>query len=182
MLTQACGGSQPPQGTTDVLPTYNSETGRLERISYDRNKDGKADAWLFMDRTRVDRAELDDNYDGKVDRWEHYQGSPTASAGDAVPRGELVRAEQSTRFDGVVSRWETYERGQLVKVAEDTTGDTRPDKWETWENGSLEMVALDTRGTGKADRQLVYPADGSSPQLLLDEDGDGAFASAAAAP
>jgi hypothetical protein len=177
-----CQQAQRAPGTEAVVPTYNAGTGRLERISYDRNADGKPDAWLFMNGTKATRAELDENNDGAVDRWEHYRtDAPTSTAGPA-PRGELIKAEQSTRFDGKVSRWETYELGRLVKVEEDTTGDGRPDKWETWTEGSLAEVALDTKGLGKADRRIVYPADGSTPQLLVDDKGDGAFHPIAAQP
>ncbi len=162
-------------GSEAVVPTYNAQTGRLERISYDRNKDGKADAWLFMDGAQAKRAELDENGDGSVDRWEHYRSDAPSDAprstGDA--RGKLEKAEQATRFDGKVTRWETYEQGRLVKAEEDTTGDGRPDKWETWMDGSLAEVALDTKGTGKADRRILFSADGGS-QMLVDA-GDGTF-------
>lgn len=171
------GCEQParPAGSTTVVPTYNAETGRLERISYDRDKDGKPDAWLYMDGTRATRAELDENNDGAIDRWEHYRTDVPTSTGGSLPSGELLKAEQSTRFDGKVSRWETYEQGRLSKVEEDTTGDGQPDKWEIWADGSLAEVALDTKGRGKADRRIVYPAGGGSPQLLVDANGDGTF-------
>lgn len=179
----AVGCEQPvPAGTEAVVPTYNADTGRLERISYDRDKDGKTDAWLYMDGTKATRAELDENHDGAVDRWEYYQTDAPTSTGGPVPRGEMVKAEQATRFDGRLSRWETYESGRLAKVEEDTTGDGKPDKWETWTNGSLAEVALDTKGTGKADRRIVYPSDGGSPQLLVDVNGDGTFRPLAAEP
>jgi hypothetical protein len=173
--TVGCQQAQKPAGSKEVVPTYNTQTGRLERISYDRNKDGKPDAWLYMDGTRATRAELDENNDGTVDRWEHYATNVPTASGGPVPRGELVKAEQAMRSDGKVSRWETYEKGRLAKVQEDTTGDSRPDKWEIWTNGSLAEVALDTKGTGKADRRIVYPADGGTPQLLVDDKGDGTF-------
>jgi hypothetical protein len=172
------GCQQAPKaaGNKEVVPKYNAETGRLERITYDRNKDGKPDAWLYMDGTQATRAELDENNDGTIDRWEYYRTDvPASSSGGPMPRGELVKAEQAMRFDGKVSRWETYETGRLAKVQEDTTGDGRPDKWEIWTGGSLAEVALDTKGTGKADRRIVYPADGSTPQLLADDKGDGTF-------
>jgi hypothetical protein len=182
-LTPALGCQKAAKpATTGVVPTYNAQTGRLERISYDRNKDGKPDAWLHMDGTRATRSELDENYDGAVDRWEEYQGDVTAAApGGAVPRSDLVRAEQSTQFDGKVNRWERYQDGRLATVEEDTTGDGRPDKWETWVDGSLAEVALDTRNAGKPDRRLVYPADGGEPQLLIDS-GDGSFRPATTEP
>jgi hypothetical protein len=172
------GCRQPPQPANSgtVVPDYNRETGRLERISYDLDRNGKPDAWLFMDGTQAARAELDQNDDGAVDRWEFYdtQASSPAAA-DALPRGVLVRAEQSTRFDGTVSRWERYTNGQMTSVDEDTSGDGQPDKWETWKNGVLVEVALDTKHTGKPDRRIVYPGDGGPPQMLVDETGDGTF-------
>ena len=170
----------PPQGRDGVVPTYNAATGRLERISYDRNKDGKPDAWLFMDGTRAVRAELDDNHDGAVNRWEYYRSGGQA-VGGGFPRGELERAEQASRFDGIVTRWETYKAGVLTNVREDTDGDGQPDKWETWVSGALAEVALDTAGTGKANRKIVYPADGSDPQMLVDA-GDGTFKPLTTAP
>ncbi len=181
LLSVALGGltgcAQPPAAakSTEIVPDYNAETGRLERINYDRNTDGKPDAWLFMSGTLAERAELDDNHDGAVDRWEHYDSVAPAPGADALPRGTLVRAEQSTRFDGKVSRWEWYERGELARVEEDTSGDARPDKWESWSAGSLQSVALDTTNDGTPDRQIVYAADGSAPRLLVDTDGDGSF-------
>ena len=177
-----CKQSSRPTGNTAVVPTYNADTGRLERISYDRNKDGKADAWLFMDGTKAIRAELDDNHDGTIDRWEHYRTDARPSVGNEFPRSELLTAEQAMQFDGKVNRWETYEAGRLAQVKEDTNNDGRPDKWEVWTDGSLAEVALDTAGRGKPDRRLVYPPDGSSPQMFVDANGDGTFRPMAATP
>jgi hypothetical protein len=177
----ACGQQPAPStGRDGVVPSYNADTGKLERITFDRNQDGTVDAWLFMDGTRAVRAELDENNDGHVDRWEHYRAGGRPQAG-AMPRGELERAEQSTRFDGVVSRWETYERGRLSVVREDTTGDGRPDKWETWVDGTLSEVALDTRNLGKPDRKIVYSGEGAAPEMLVDR-GDGTFRPLTSAP
>jgi hypothetical protein len=166
-------------GAPQVTPTYNKESGRLERISYDRNRDTRMDAWLVMDGTRVVRAELDENFDGVLDRWEYYGDQavpgPAAPGNGLVPRRTLLRAEQATRGDGKINRRESYENGQLSSVEEDTNGDGKTDKWETWSGGALKVMALDTKGTGKPDRRLVYPTDGSSPQLEVDRDGSGTF-------
>ncbi len=174
-LHTACGSTDTPAAAGTAVPQYNPDTGRLERITFDRDRDGRPDAWLFMNGTIVERAELDDNHDGDVDRWEYYDTAATQTTTEGgLPRGTLLRAEQSTRFDGVVSRRERYENGVLVAVEEDTSGDGRPDKWETWVDGSLRSIALDTSGTGKPDRQIEYAADGA-PRLLVDRDGDGTF-------
>ena len=168
-----------PAGTEQVWPTY-SQDGQLDRVTYDRNLDGRPDAWLFLQGDQPQRAELDENFDGQVDRWEHYEaappGLPPAAGSGPLPRGTLVRAEQDLRGDGKVSRWETYSAGVLTAVKEDTTGDGRPDKWEQWADGVLQLIALDTQGRGLPDRRLVYDTTGAAaPRLELDEDGDGIF-------
>src|SRR6476620_162706 len=78
LVSPGCGAPSPMPAANDrIKPSYNASTGRLERITYDRNGDGKVDAWVFMDGTAVRRAELDSNYDGVVDRIEYY--GPTAA-------------------------------------------------------------------------------------------------------
>jgi hypothetical protein len=179
----AAGGcSSPPEaprGNDQIRPTYNEKTGRLEKITYDRNRDGKVDAWTFMNGTRVVRAELDDNHDGQVDRWEFYDTADTggASPSGAPAAGVLVRVESSTRNDGTVSRREYYERGQRARAEEDTDGDGKVDKWETWADRALSTILLDTDGDGRADRRLTYPADGSGPRFEV-ATADGTFAAA----
>jgi hypothetical protein len=182
LAATAVSCSQPPPstgGSDRVIPSYDADTGRLERITYDRNGDGKLDAFAYMDGTRVVRAELDENYDGAVDRWEFYvAGTGTErTGGTAVVKGAgvLSRVEQSTNGDGSVTRRETYREGALASAEEDTDGDGRVDKWETWTSGALAAIAMDTQGRGAPDRRLVYPADGSEPRLEVDPDGTGQF-------
>ena len=164
-----------------ITPAYD-KTGRLESITYDRNHDGKPDAWLKMHGAVVVSADLDEDYDGKVDRREIYAegaagatGSGAPASGSALPaRNEVVRVEQSTRGDGTMNRIEFYEHGTLARVEEDTNGDGRVDKWDTWANGSLVMTALDTKATGKPDRRIIYPEVGE-PRMEVDTKGDGTF-------
>ena len=150
--------------------------GKLVKIAYDRNKDGKPDAWGYMDGSRVVRVEVDENGDGTVDRWEYH----TTAGPDAAPRADgvdptLERIERATKLDGTVTRKEFFERGELVRVEEDTDGDGRVDKWETYAKGALVRMELDTAGRGKADRRLVYTADGSFDHIEADPDGTGTF-------
>jgi hypothetical protein len=175
----SAGCSRParaPRGNDAIKPSYNATTGRLERITYDRNHDGKVDAWLSMDGTRVVRAELDENFDGTPDRWEYYESggpAPVAQAG-APPVGVLSKVEVSTKKDGKPSRVEFFERGQRVRAEEDTDGDGKVDSWETWVSGAGSQNLLDTDGDGRPDRRLTYPQDGSSP-LFEKADADGRF-------
>ena len=168
-LANACGSQGTPGPAPNNATThYDPETRRLERVTYDRNNDGRVDATTFMDGAKVTRAELDENFDGVIDRREYFVSRP-ADAGSAASM-QLDRVEASTRADGRTTRWERYEDGQLRHVEEDTDEDGRVDKWETWTAGSLSMVAMDTRGSGHPDRRLVYPAGGGEPQLEMDPD------------
>jgi len=180
LVSPGCGAPSPmPAGNDRIKPSYNASTGRLERITYDRNGDGKVDAWAYMDGTTVVRAEFDSNYDGVVDRIEYYAppaaGSQRATSGAAPGAGVLSKIESSSRPDGKLTRWEYYENGVRSRDEEDTNGDGRIDKWETWRDGALATVALDTQGRGRPDRRLVYDADSSGPRLEIDPDGTGQF-------
>ncbi|MGC4082438.1 MAG: hypothetical protein QM736_10115 [Vicinamibacterales bacterium] len=124
----------PAPGKRARAPRYD-ENGKLQKIEYDRNKDGKVDTWGYMDGSRVVRVEVDDNGDGTVDRWEYHRapagddtnGSRIAAGVDTT----LERIERATRFDGRVSRWEHFTDGVLTKVEEDTDGNGTVDKWDT---------------------------------------------------
>jgi hypothetical protein len=178
----ACRATPGTPADSSINPAYDS-TGRLQSLTFDRNHDGKPDAWLKMRGAHVVSADLDEDFDGKVDRREVYADNATTAAAPgvapgavpALPRTDMVRAEQSTRGDGVMNRVEFYEHGKLARVEEDTNGDGRVDKWETWTDGTLTTVALDTKGAGKPDRRIVYAADGSEPRMEVDMKGDGTF-------
>ena len=161
-----------------VKPTYRADTGRLEKLAYDRNGDGREDGWAFMDGTRLIRAELDDDFDGRVERREFYAAGEQGqrSGGTVVIQGlgVLARVELVSKT-GNVSRRETYDRGVLSTAEEDTNDDGRVDKWEQYENGALGSVALDTRGRGMPDRRVVYSPDGGAPRIETDADGSGQF-------
>jgi len=83
MVATACG----PAATTteaesatkkDVQSEYD-KSGRLTRLTYDRNGDGKIDTWGYMDGSRVVRVEVDEDGDGKVDRWEYHRDLTTTN-------------------------------------------------------------------------------------------------------
>ena len=171
--TVTASGCQPASEAADakrVQAEYDKESGRLTRLEYDSNANGKHDTWAFMDGARLTRLEADENEDGRIDRWEYYP--QTASAGGRpVPE----RIERSTRMDGRVSRREFFERGTLARIAEDTDGDGADDKWETYAGGVLQVMALDTGRRGKPDRRLIYKPDGSLDRIEADADGSGRF-------
>jgi hypothetical protein len=176
-LTAGCTGNAPAAGVQGrVSPTYHRDTGRLEKLAYDRNGDGREDAWAFMDGTRLLRAELDDNFDGQADRREVYAAGAQDQRAGGTPvipgQGVLARVELLSR-DGTVFRAETYGTGVLESAEEDTDRDGHADKWEQYEAGALVSVALDTRGRGVPDRRLVYARDGGAPRIETIADGSG---------
>ena len=147
------------------------EAGRLTKLAYDSDRNGKPDMWAHMDGARLVRLEADENEDGRIDRWEFYP----AEAGPGGLKQPPERIERSTRDDGRVSRREFFEAGVLVRVEEDTTGDGAVDKWESYSGGSLAVLALDTKAQGKPDRRLIYRPDGSLDRVEEDPTGSGEF-------
>ena len=190
LFIASCADSNSGSGIT---PAYDKETGRLERLDYDSDKDGKIDTVSFMDGQKVVRIEIDKNQDGKVERWEHYDQSQKlervgfSRSNDGKedawsyegPDGTVARIDVSLSRDGKVSRREFYEKELLVRAEEidpSTDGDTwKPSRWETYDpSGRLNTVAFDSTARGTPDRRLIYDADGTA-RLELDADGDGRF-------
>ena len=158
-------------GQGRLEPTYDQGTGRLTRIDYDANGNGRHETWAYMDGARLIRLEADENEDGRVDRWEYY---PTAG-GAASLKQPPERIERATRLDGQVSRREFFTGGVMVRVEEDTDGNGSIDKWETYADGALAVLALDTQGRGTPDRRLIYRPDGSLERIEADPTGSGQF-------
>lgn len=176
LLCLLIGGCQQSANEGDakrVQAEYDKTTGRLSRLEYDANGNGKPDTWAFMDGTRLSRLEADENEDGKVDRWEYYAATQQPSGGRPAPE----RIERATRMDGRVSRREFFERGALARIEEDTDGDGADDKWETYTGGGLSVMALDTQHRGKPDRKLIYRPDGTLDRIEVDPTGSGHFQS-----
>jgi hypothetical protein len=197
-LVSICATACGPAATTnaaesavkkDVKSEYD-KSGRLTRLTYDRNGDGKIDTWGYMDGSRVVRVEVDEDGDGEVDRWEYHRAPtdtndskgptapPSAGDGNASPGGgdpTLERIDRATKHDGKVSRREYFENGLLARVEEDTDGDGKIDKWETYSSGTLAIMAIDTKGRGTPDRRLIYQPDGSLSRIEMDPSGNGTW-------
>ena len=170
-LATACGGAVPStDAASRITPAYDQTTGRLTRLAYDANDNGRDDTWASMDGTRLITLEADENEDGTIDRWEYYPA--TAAEGSRQPP---ERIERATRLDGQVSRREYFDNGVLARIEEDTDGNGAVDKWETYAAGVLVTLALDTSGRGRPDRRLVYRPDGSLDRIEADPSGSGAF-------
>jgi len=182
VASAACVSGSTTEAAATVKSEYN-ESGRLTRLTYDRNGDGKIDTFGYMDGSRVVRIEVDENGDGKIDRWEYHAdpkgsngsaGSTGTSAADAVDV-TLERIDRATKFDGKVSRREYFEHGVLTRIEEDTDGDGKTDKWETYSAGTLAIMAIDTKARGIPDRRLIYQPDGTLNRIETDPSGTGTW-------
>jgi hypothetical protein len=170
-LSLGCQGASPARTQGNIQAAYDKTTGRLTRLAYDANNNGKHDTWAVMDGARLTSLEADENEDGKIDRWEYYPSTATAQG----PKQPPERIERATRFDGRVSRREFFEAGTMARVEEDTDGNGAIDKWETYAGGTLVLLALDTQGRGTPDRRLIYRPDGSLDRIEADPSGSGRF-------
>jgi hypothetical protein len=176
--TPACTAPA-PAGDPRLKPEYGKD-GRLTRLTYDKNADGKDDTFAFMDGPIVVRVEVDEDGDGKIDRWEYHRagaiaGDPTAPANANAPDKTIERIERATQHDGRISRKEFFENGTLIRIEEDTDADGQIDKWETYAAGTLASMAFDSQHRGTPDRRLVYNADGSLNRIEADPAGTGSF-------
>jgi hypothetical protein len=171
-----------------MTPEYDPATGKLQRLKYDSDGDGKIDTVSYMDGARVVKIEIDKDEDGKVDRWEYYGPDQKiekigfSRAGDGKEdawsypdaSGTVVRIEISTKRDGKISRVEQYQQNKLTTAEEDADGDGKSDTWETYDGERLSSIAFDTQHRGTPDRRLIYGPDGSA-RVEVDVKGDGHF-------
>jgi hypothetical protein len=190
-IALACEDARTRQREAGIEPVYDEKTGRLQRLNYDSDKNGRVDTVSFMDGARVVRIEIDKDEDGRIERWEYYGADRKlekvgfSRAGDgredawsyAGSDGTIARIEIAMARDGRITRVEHYEHDVVVRAEEDGDGDGRMDKWEAYESGRLASVAFDTVRRGKPDRRLIYGPKGSAT-LEIDTDGDGNFSAA----
>ena len=152
-----------------IQPIYDKTTGQLQLlvVKRDVNHDGKVDRWDYYgpDR-RFRKFGFSLQNDGQEDAW-GYRG----------PDGTTARIESSPRRNGKIQRIEHFEHDVLVRAEDDTDDDGTIDKWESYDGPRLAMVAFDTAHRGRADRRLVYGADGGV-RVEVDPLGDGHFVEA----
>jgi hypothetical protein len=183
-------------------PRAEYQSGRLSRLTYDVNKNGRNDAVGIMDGARIQRIELDLDENGKTERWDIYGADRKlekvglSRLNDGVMDsqafynldGALSRLEVSTARDGRFDRSEIYESGVLVRSEEDRNRDGHPDKWETYRPYpealpgepayAITSVAYDDSGIGRPQRRFVFGPKGAVARVELDPDGDGTFINA----
>lgn len=147
----------PPPGATIVR----DGAGRLLRVEFDADGDGRTDVWSFYENGALARQEIDDNRDGRVD------------ARLVVTDGELVRAEVDRDGDGRFDALEIYAGGELTRQHLDDDGDGRFETIHVFAAGRHTRTEKDTTGDGQIDRWVFFD-EGESPRLVeQDVDGDG---------
>lgn len=185
-----CAGTDDGRRERPVA-SYDQETGRLQRLEFDSDDDGRNDATGVLDGTRVKQIEQDANGNGTVDRWDFYDGGRVTKVGlsrgddgvmDAVAvygaDQQLQRLDVSTRRDGRFDRVEFYQAGHLARAEEDTDANGLVDKWESYRPNPgagpgeppvvLSSVAFDDDGRGRPSRRLVYALDGQVARVESD--------------
>jgi hypothetical protein len=126
--------------------TYDPKTGRLQRLTYDANRNGRIDTWTYMDGKTILRSEVDRDEDGRIDRWEYHAADGTV---------ERIRVEEDDDGDGTPDRWETYVDNRISSVAFDENADGRPDRRLNYSSGgSLVTIESDPDGSGKFTRKV----------------------------
>src|SRR5262245_13017014 len=101
--TAACGSASTTEAAArkNVKSEYD-ESGRLARLTYDRDGDGKIDTWGYMDGSRVVRVEVDENGDGQVDRWEYHTDATSVSGSTGKrPVGSPMKADRDVRLERI---------------------------------------------------------------------------------
>ena len=191
LVSLACSSGDRPRAD------YDQQTGRLQRLEYDANRNGRNDAVSVMDGTRIHRIELDLDENGKAERWDFYREDRTlekvgfSRRNDGVmdaqafydSRGSVERMLISTRRDGQFDRTEFYEAGVLTRSEDDSNGDGRADKWETYRPNpnapagepayAITSAAFDDTGVGRPQRRFHFGDNGRIALVEVDPDGDG---------
>jgi hypothetical protein len=179
LIPAAAGCSKTPAAAETVRPSYDKE-GRLTRLEYDSDGDGKIDTWGYMDGARVVRVEVDENGDGIVDRWEYHTPSSVdgpQSSGDSPqsPAGNpasSVGSRQPAVNDAAQKRPGPAADNTIDRIERATRHDGRVSRWEHFENGLLTRVEEDTDADGKVDKWETYTA-GALSMMALDSHGRG---------
>jgi hypothetical protein len=169
VLVLALPGCAPDHETARLKQTtqatYDPKTGRLQRLTYDADKNGRIDTWTYMDGTKVLRSEIDSDEDGKIDRWEFHGVD-----------GTLEKIGFSRANDGKLDAWAySGADGALARVEEDTNADGKPDRWETYTAGRLASVAFDENADARPDRRLIYSPGGALVSIESAPDASGKF-------
>ena len=149
--------------------------GRLQRIEYDSNGDGKPDHIAHHDGEKSPHLlEVDEDFDGSTDRWEEYDARGVLTRVGVSRRGgqpdlwfvpgpdglSPARKEYDDDHDGRLERVEFLSAGIVTRVEVDADRDGRIDRWQTLSGGRVSAEELDTDGDGKPDRRIRFGDNG----------------------
>jgi antitoxin component YwqK of YwqJK toxin-antitoxin module len=105
------------------------DDGTLQRLVYDLDFDGNADASLFFEKDQLVRKEYAFGFDGVPRTFSYYE------------RGKLVRKERDQNSDGKIDAWEYWEGGEIDRLGVDLDGDGQVDRWESRKTAQAEGEA-----------------------------------------
>lgn len=169
-VSAACSSPPDPRRTNfeivgkEATAKYDPNSGRLERLDVDTNKNGRLESFSYWDGSRLIRIEIDKDEDGRIDRWEHYDDA-----------NKMISLGSSSRDDQVEDTW-SYpdDKGFLTRVESDTDRDGLLDKRETFvprpqepDGRVLRTVELELDQAGKPGRRLYYRPDGTFERVEI---------------
>lgn len=143
-----------------------SPDGKIERLVYDKNADGRADMVVFFEPDGAPaRSQIDTDLDGVVDRWEHVDA-----------RGRLVKVGRAQRTPGVPDAWDILgASGETTRREFDEDGDGAVDRAEYLSDGRVFLEELDTDHDARADRRIVRGPAGEVLRVEADTEEVGAW-------
>jgi len=177
-------------GPNPARASYDPVSAKLIQLSADQNGDGVLDQWTYLDGNFPLRGEADSDGDRRIDRWEYFDQSAqlmqvgSSSRNDGIedtltfvaPVDGLRRVDISRGRDRCFDRRELYRDTTLDQVTEDSNCDGRQDKWERFEGGVLREARFDTSFlAGRADKRLLFDAQGRFVGIEDDAERDGTF-------
>ena len=160
----ACSAPPDPRRTNfeirgkEGVAKYDPKTGRLKKLDFDANKNGKIDSFSYWDATRCIRIEMDQDEDGKIDKWEYYDET-----------NKIERVGSSSRDDEVQDTFAYPDaNGFLGRVETDTDRDGAIDKRELFvprpnnkDERVLSVVEYEFDKAAQPHRRLYYRPDGN---------------------
>ena len=142
----------PSPRAVPLLLTLYSPDGKIERLLYDANGDGRADmAVIYGPRATPDRSQIDTDLDGVVDRWEYFDA-----------RGQLAKVGRSRHHPGKPDAWEVHgTTGEVNRREYDEDGDGQVDRTEFVSGDHVFLEEVDTDADGTPDRRTAFRPDGT---------------------
>lgn len=132
--------------------------------SWDRDDDGRADAWARygVDGVMVESS-FDENEDGAPEVWNQL--------GKAE---QIAAARHDSDFDGREDYWEDYEDGRPSSYSSDNDRDGKRDEWGEFEGFDVAERRWSFGNDAIIDKRAVYE-NGRRVQEQYDRDRDGRF-------